>query len=236
MGDHSPESQVYAFDVPPATATMIIDGSYGDAEARLDSQRSVIAALAAQGPALFPVPADGRASDIAIFLREAGFDVAIDDAVRSVAKMLTQTAHESARGEIIPSLEALIANARRLGEDARPQGVMIAHGGSGDAGVAGALIKRWKDTPEPQIIFTGHLAAGTTGRKLVDSRSRHFQALERASDARRQSCPSRKRRSQARHSGVRGPEISTDLAPARSAARTGFGTLHNPVIVPLIHL
>jgi Cft2 family RNA processing exonuclease len=169
MGDHSPESQVYAFDVPPATATMIIDGSYGDAEARLDSQRSVIAALAAQGPALFPVPADGRASDIAIFLREAGFDVAIDDAVRSVAKMLTQTAHESARGEIIPSLEALIANARRLGEDARPQGVMIAHGGSGDAGVAGALIKRWKDTPEPQIIFTGHLAAGTTGRKLVDS-------------------------------------------------------------------
>lgn len=169
MGDHSPESQVYVFDVPPPTATMIIDGSYGDAEARLDSQRPIIAALAGQGPALFPVPADGRASDIAIFLQGAGFDVAIDDAVRSVAKMLTQTARECARPEIIASLEALIANARPLGEDAQPEGVMVAHGGSGDVGVAGALIKRWKDTPEPQIIFTGHLAAGTTGRKLVDS-------------------------------------------------------------------
>jgi Cft2 family RNA processing exonuclease len=175
MGDHSPESQVYVFDVPPPTATMIIDASYGDAEARLDSQRPIIAALAAQGPALFPVPADGRASDIAIFLQEAGFDVAIDDAVRSVAKMLTQTARESARPEIVPSLEALIANARPLGEDAQPQGVMVAHGGSGDVGVAGALIKRWKDTPEPQIKFTGHLAAGTTGRKLVDSGRAIFQ-------------------------------------------------------------
>src|SRR4051794_32353963 len=151
MGDHSPESQFYAFDVPPPTATMIIDGSYGDAEIRLDSQRPIIAALARQGPALFPVPAHGRAPDIAIFLQEAGFDVAIDDAVRSVAKMLTQTACESARPEIIPSLEALIAKARPLSEDAQPQRVMVAHGGSGDAGVAGALIKRWKDTQEPQI-------------------------------------------------------------------------------------
>jgi Cft2 family RNA processing exonuclease len=175
MGDHSPESKVYAFDIPPPTTTMIIDGSYGDAEARLDSQQPAIAALAAQGPALFPVPADGRASDIAIFLQAAGFDVAVNDAVRSVAKMLTQTARESARAEIVPSLEALIANARPLGEDARPQGVMVAHGGSGDAGVAGALIKRWKDTPEQQIIFTGHLAAGTTGRKLVDSGRAIFQ-------------------------------------------------------------
>jgi Cft2 family RNA processing exonuclease len=175
MGDHSPESKVYAFDVPPAAATMIIDGSYGDAEERLDSQRPVIADLAARGPTLFPVPADGRAPDIAIFLQAAGFDIAIDDAVRSVAKMLTQTARDSARAEIIPALETLITKARTLGEDAQPQGVMVAHGGSGDAGVAGALIRRWKDQPEPQIIFTGHLAAGTTGRKLVDSGRAKFQ-------------------------------------------------------------
>jgi Cft2 family RNA processing exonuclease len=169
MGDHSPESPVFTFDVPPTTATMIIDGSYGDAEERLDAQRPVIAQLAAQGPALFPVPADGRASDIAIFLQEAGFDVAIDDDVRSVARMLMQTARESARAESIPALERLIASARTLGDDAQPQGVMVAHGGSGDAGVAGALIERWKDQAEPQIVFTGHLAAGTTGRKLVES-------------------------------------------------------------------
>lgn len=169
MGDHSPESKLYSFDVPPPTATMIIDGSYGDAETRLDSQRPAIADLAAKGPVLFPVPADGRASDIAIFLQEAGFDVAIDDAVRSVATMLTQTAKESARAEIMPSLEKLIASARALDEHAAPRGAMVSHGGTGDVGVAGALIKRWKEMREPQIAFTGHLAAGTTGRKLVDS-------------------------------------------------------------------
>jgi Cft2 family RNA processing exonuclease len=163
MGDHSTESTLYAFDVPPPTATMIIDGSYGDAEERLDSQRPKIAGLAARG------------TDIAIFLQESGFDVAIDDAVRSVAVMLTQAGRESVREQSVPLLENLIRDARPLDGDAKPQGVMVAHGGSGDAGVAGALIKRWKDQADPQIVFTGHLAAGTTGRKLVDSGRALFQ-------------------------------------------------------------
>jgi Cft2 family RNA processing exonuclease len=175
MGDHSTESKLYAFNVPPATPTMIIDGSYGDAEERLDSQLPKIANLAARGPALFPVPADGRGPDIAIFLQQSGFDVAIDDAVRAVAIMLTQSGRESVREASFPLLEKLIKDARPLDQNAKPQGVMVAHGGSGDAGVAGALIKRWKDQPEPQIVFTGHLAAGTTGRKLVDSGRAIFQ-------------------------------------------------------------
>src|SRR5438552_4800595 len=92
MCDHSTESPLYAFDLPPPTPTMIIDGCYGDAEARQDGQRQALAALAARGPVLFPVPADGRGPDIAMFLREAGFDVAIDDAVRAAAIVLTQPA------------------------------------------------------------------------------------------------------------------------------------------------
>jgi hypothetical protein len=46
---------------------------------------------------------------------------------------------------------------------------MVSHGGSGDAGVAGALIRRWQDKPDPIILFTGHVASGTTGRRLVES-------------------------------------------------------------------
>jgi hypothetical protein len=46
---------------------------------------------------------------------------------------------------------------------------MVAHGGSGDAGVASALIGRWREERDPAIVFTGHLAAGTTGRELVDA-------------------------------------------------------------------
>jgi hypothetical protein len=52
---------------------------------------------------------------------------------------------------------------------------MVAHGGSGDAGVAAALIRRWRDAQSPAIVFTGHLAAGTTGRKLLDSGRAQFQ-------------------------------------------------------------
>ncbi len=175
MGDHSTESRLYAFDLPPPTATMIIDGSYGDAEERLDRQREVVAGLAARGPVLFPVPADGRGPEIAIFLQESGFDVAIDSAVRSVATMLTQSARQSARADSVPALARLIEEARPLDADADPRGAMVAHGGSGDTGVAGALIARWRDASDPTIAFTGYLAASTTGRKLVDSGRALFQ-------------------------------------------------------------
>jgi Cft2 family RNA processing exonuclease len=169
MGDHSPESLLYMFEVPPATMTMIIDGSYGDAEETIEPQRARIFDIVARGPTLLPLPPDGRGPDIAMFLLEAGLDVAIDDQIRSVATMLTQAARESVRPESIPRLERLLRDARRLDGDAPPQGAMLAHGGTGDVGVAGALIKRWENQPGPAILFTGHIAAGTSGRRLVDS-------------------------------------------------------------------
>lgn len=185
MGDHSTESQLYAFDVPPPTSTMVFDGTYGDAEEAVEPQYRRILDILARAPALLPVPPDGRGPEIAMALFEAGLDVAIDDQVCSVATMLTQAARESVRPESIPRLERLIRAARRLDADAQPLGVMVAHGGSGDAGVAGALIRRWQHEPDPTILFTGHLAAGTTGRRLVDSGRARFQRWNvhpRASD------------------------------------------------------
>jgi hypothetical protein len=52
---------------------------------------------------------------------------------------------------------------------------MVAHGGSGDAGVAAALIRRFREQSDPAIVFTGHLAAGTTGRKLVEEGRARFR-------------------------------------------------------------
>jgi Cft2 family RNA processing exonuclease len=185
MGDYSFESRLYAFDMPPPTATMIFDASYGDAEEAIEPQRQRILDIVARGPALLPVPPDGRGPELAMVLFEAGFDVAIDEQVRSVAAMLLQAARESARLESIPGLTRLITSARALDAQAQPQGVMVAHGGSGDAGVAGALIKRWQDDSEPTILFTGHLAAGTTGRRIVDNGRARFERWNvhpRASD------------------------------------------------------
>ena len=185
MGDYSFESRLYAIDLPPPTPTMIFDGSYGDAEEAIELQHRRILEILARGPALLPVPPDGRGPELAMVLLEGGLDVAIDEQVRSVASMLTQAARESARPDSIPRLQRLIRDARRLDVDAEPKGVMVAHGGSGDAGVAGALIKRWESKPDPTILFTGHVAAGTSGRRLVDSGRGLFQRWNvhpRASD------------------------------------------------------
>jgi len=97
MGDYSFESRLYAFDQPPPTPTMIFDGSYGDAEEAIEPQYRRILDILARGPTLLPVPPDGRGPELAMVLLEAGFAVAIDDQVRSVATMLTQAARESAR-------------------------------------------------------------------------------------------------------------------------------------------
>jgi Cft2 family RNA processing exonuclease len=175
MGDHSVESAVYAFDPPPATATMIFDASYGDAEETQGRQRAALADMAENGPMLLPVPADGRGPEIAIFLQQGGFDVAIDDAVRAAAALLTQAGRASARPAILPALEKLISDARPFDAHSSATGVMVAHGGSGDAGTAAALIARWRDQGDPAIVFTGHLAAGTTGRMLVDGGRASFQ-------------------------------------------------------------
>jgi Cft2 family RNA processing exonuclease len=175
MGDHSVESALYGFDPPPSTATMIFDASYGMAEETQEHQRSVLADLARKGPVLLPVPADGRGPEIAIFLQQAGLDVAIDDAVLAAAILLTQAARESAKEASLPALQRLINDARPLDDQSAAAGVMVAHGGSGDAGVAAALIGRWRDQSDPAIVFTGHLADGTAGRKLVDTRRAQFQ-------------------------------------------------------------
>jgi hypothetical protein len=148
---------------------MIFDASYGDTEETQGVRRGVLKELAANSPLLLPVPADGRGPEIAIFLQEAGFDVAIDDAIRAAAILLTQAARESAKPTSIPALQKLIRDARVLDAHAPATGVMVAHGGSGDVGTAAALIRRWRDQAGPAIVFTGHLAAGTTGRALVGS-------------------------------------------------------------------
>jgi Cft2 family RNA processing exonuclease len=175
MGDHSIESALYGFDPPPATVTMIIDASYGVTEETQDRQRGVLADLARKGPLLLPVPADGRGPEIAIFLQQAGFDVAIDDAVRAAATLLTQAARESVKEASLPGLQRLIRDARPLDDKSAASGVMVAHGGAGETGVAAALIGRWRDRSDPAIVFTGHLADGTAGRKLVDGSRALFQ-------------------------------------------------------------
>ncbi|HEY1240309.1 MAG TPA: MBL fold metallo-hydrolase [Bryobacteraceae bacterium] len=175
MADCSLESPVYVFDEPPPTATAIIDASYGEAEEALDRQRKSVADVVAAGPVLLPVPADGRAPEIAMCLIEAGFEVSIDQEVRSVVAMLAGSARASAKPEVIARLDRLRMGTRALDETAEPRGAMVAHGASGDVGTAAKLIRRWQGEREPAILFTGHVGADSTGKQLLDSARARFQ-------------------------------------------------------------
>ena len=71
-GDTSIESAVYAYDAPPPAATIVLDASYGAydtalADALPDFERTFRAA-----PVLLPVPAGGRAADIALHALRCG--------------------------------------------------------------------------------------------------------------------------------------------------------------------
>ena len=175
MGDNCCESQLYRFDAPPPTATVIIDASYGVADETLAAQQAALLRRLSSGPALLPVPADGRGPEIACFLQAAGCDVAVDDAIREVATLLTQGGRESVRSESVPALQRLIGEARVLDEHSPPRGVMLAHGPTGDVGVAGALLRRWQDAATPAIVLTGHAAPGSNARRLLDSGRASFQ-------------------------------------------------------------
>jgi hypothetical protein len=63
---------------------------------------------------------------------------------------------------------------RRLSVDAEPirdsKGVMLASRADGTAGEAARLIAEWEKLPEPEIIFTGYIPAGTPAERLVKTR------------------------------------------------------------------
>jgi Cft2 family RNA processing exonuclease len=164
-GDYSRESVVYAFDEPPAAETVVLDASYGLSEHSLTVGQDALTRIAGQGPILLPSPADGRGPDMALFLHERGYDVALDDAIHAAVSMLIQ--ESDGRPDVRGRLEALVRAARPLASDSPVQGVMIASNGTGSSGVARELIERWAPGAAPRIVFTGHVGQGSPAERLI---------------------------------------------------------------------
>jgi Cft2 family RNA processing exonuclease len=167
-GDYSRESAVYAFDELPAATTVLLDASYGADERPLSFGQSELARMAAAGPILLPAPADGRAPDMALFLHEQGYDVALDEGTRDAARMLAEEPGQT-QPDVGKRLAALVRTTRRLGSDSPVEGVMIASNGTGSSGISAALIERWRSQSGPQIVFTGHVGKGTPAERLVSA-------------------------------------------------------------------
>lgn len=173
MGDHNTESNVFPFDPPPATDMIVLDASYaGDEETRGAQEADVVAAAAA-GNVHLPVPADGRALEIALRLKEAGVPVAIDEPVRAMLRRLAGPDGAFGRPGAAEAAGA-------LAEEAPPAelgfaGAILTSDGSGDSGASARLIAERGRAERPHLLFTGHLDEGTAGHRLVAAGRARFR-------------------------------------------------------------
>lgn len=60
MGDNMVDPPLFAADPPPASGTIIIDASYGDAVVSMDRAEAELAMHLSDRPAQLPVPVEGR--------------------------------------------------------------------------------------------------------------------------------------------------------------------------------
>lgn len=82
-GDVSLESRVYRLDLPPQASVALIDASYGWHEAGLAHSHSQLAAHLT-GPLVLPVPATGRALEVALWLHKLGRSMVLDSGCAGV--------------------------------------------------------------------------------------------------------------------------------------------------------
>jgi Cft2 family RNA processing exonuclease len=174
MGDFSVESAVYAYDAPPTAATVILDASYGDYDTPLADAIGAFDRLFDAGPVLMPVPAAGRAADIAFHVfRTRGELPHIDTAVREALKALTNEGAESVRPEAGDDLATIARDASSIDGAA---GVMLCGRGDADGGEAARLVSLWENARFPEIVFTGYLPPGTPAERLTRSgRARYMR-------------------------------------------------------------
>ena len=166
-GDYSVESDVYAYDPPPPARTVILDASYGDYDAPVDDCRDAVDALLDAGPVLLPVPAAGRAADIALHVARRGELPRLDSEVRALLAKLGGEYRDSVRPD---TAEALAGIARDAPPIERPDGAMLAATADASRGAAADLVSAWEHAASPAIVFTGYVPERSPAERLTRSK------------------------------------------------------------------
>jgi hypothetical protein len=171
MGDHSAESGLYAYDVPPPSRLAIIDASYGDYDVPIADGLAKLKAAALAGPVLLPCPAGGRGPEMALALADIA-PIALCPSNAAIVGLLLGDGSDCLRpgaAERLFKMDFTI-----LGAGTPATGVMIAAKPNATGGVAGALVKRWQEEG-PAILFTGYLGKGTPAEELTKSGRAGFE-------------------------------------------------------------
>ncbi|SFZ83034.1 RNA processing exonuclease, beta-lactamase fold, Cft2 family [Devosia enhydra] len=170
-GDFCHEGVLFPVDPFPTARLLVADAAYGVYEDRLETGIAALLDLARKGPMLLPVPAAGRGLEIAVLLHEAGFPIGLCPAHTAMVQLLL--AHPD--GPSVPERDRLakvLAAARPLDTDSKPEGVALAASANAESGLARTLITAWAGRAE--IVFTGHRARGTASADLVDRGAARF--------------------------------------------------------------
>jgi Cft2 family RNA processing exonuclease len=164
-GDYSVESPVYAYDVPPPARTVILDASYGDHDAPLAAGIAALERIIDAGPVLLPVPAAGRAADIALHVARSGRGLPhIDDEVRTLLVKLASDYRECVRPGVAAELAEIARDAPGID---RAEGIMLASAADAASGHAAGLVFASENADAPTIVFTGCVPPGTPAARLT---------------------------------------------------------------------
>ena len=166
MGDHSDESALFPFDPPPPARRVILDASYGLDDTPQAERLGALEPFLHAGGALFPVAADGRGPEMALWAMDHGIVPAIDEAHRAAIALLLEEADTALLPGAEERLRRLLDRAKEPGD---PRDVTFAAGPNATSGTAAELVERWAEPGGPEIVFTGYLADGTPSRTLVDA-------------------------------------------------------------------
>ncbi|WP_128291181.1 MBL fold metallo-hydrolase [Afifella aestuarii] len=173
MGDHTDESNVFAFDPPPEAATIVLDASYGDADEPRSAQIGDVLQLTASGRVLIPVPPDGRGIEMALIADEAGRKIAIDENVRTYLRRIAGPDREFAAPGVAERAGRLAERADDAADPGAKADVFLAADADGDFGVSGEIIDR--QMRDLSVVFTGHLHKSTRGYKMVQEGNAVFR-------------------------------------------------------------
>jgi hypothetical protein len=174
-GDYSVESLIYEYDPPPPAGTVILDASYGDYDAPLESCIAALGATFDAPASLLPVPPLGRGPEIAchLALTRARLPCIGEDLRAALGRM---GGAPQCHGVRAAAAEVLMRIAREAPPLEQEEGALLTGAADGTSGEAAEFLARWETTNDRPIVFTGYLPPGTPAQRLTASgRARYMR-------------------------------------------------------------
>lgn len=171
-GDTASEGLLLAADPFPSSDVLIVDSAYASSHFSQKRQYQTVIELcektvAAGGSVLFPVPANGRGSDILIALGQAGFSLVVERTVFERCRDLLQ-ARTWLRGSFTVPRCVVSDEATRDSVPLKGR-LILTPDGMLTSPIGLSYLARIRHDPISLVILTGYVAKGTMGYTLRET-------------------------------------------------------------------